>query len=442
MASVFSENLRIHNAEQFKQSIIDVNYPNLYLTIGKATPWSNDSSPPTPNTSINTFYEVWNNMMGAKLITGNDVRHVIPRNNWTSGTVYNTYDHTIDSSALFLPSYKFYVVTTDWNVYKCLSNNNGAPSTVMPTQTKTDGVVKESDNYIWKYMYTVTAEERLRFVTAGYIPVRTLVTDNSSLQWQVQNNAKKGAIEAIKVVSGGSNYRNASTISINITGDGSGAQAVASTNTVSNTINQITVTNPGSGYTYATVSISDATGSGASALTSIPPRGGHGTDPVRELGGSYIMINPRIVNSEGGKITTDNEFRQIAIVADPYIYGTKTTASGSVYNQTTKLTLSTGSSIYYEDEVVYQGGSLSAASFKGTIAAWDSANSIVWLINTEGTPTADVLIGANSAATRYVESITNKELETYTGNLLYIDNIAPIQRAADQTEDFKIIIKF
>jgi hypothetical protein len=52
------------------------------------------------------------------------------------------------------------------------------------------------------------------------------------------------------------------------------------------------------------------------------------------------------------------------------------------------------------------------------------------------------LIGANTGAARFVDSVTNPTLKRYSGNLLYIDNIKPIQRAVDQTEDFKIILKF
>jgi hypothetical protein len=55
---------------------------------------------------------------------------------------------------------------------------------------------------------------------------------------------------------------------------------------------------------------------------------------------------------------------------------------------------------------------------------------------------AGVITGINSAATGYVENITNKELEDYSGNLLYVDNITPLQRADDQTDNFKIVFRF
>jgi hypothetical protein len=41
-----------------------------------------------------------------------------------------------------------------------------------------------------------------------------------------------------------------------------------------------------------------------------------------------------------------------------------------------------------------------------------------------------------------LQSYTERSLEPYSGNLLYIDNTTPIQRADDQTEDFKIVVRF
>lgn len=442
MVAVYSENLRVYNAEQFIKSVSDVGPTNIYLTFGKQTPWANDSVPVQANSSVSAFNEVWKNMIGAKLISGNDIRHAIQRFDWTANTSYAAYDDCLCSILMYRPNVKFYAVTTDWNVYKCLSNSRSSVSTVMPTQTKTDAAVEESDGYIWKYMYTVSAEERLRFTTQNYIPVKTLTVDNNSLQWQVQQNAIEGGIEAIKVLNVGSGYTNPNAVSVIITGDGSGATAVASVNTASNTISKISVTSTGTGYTYADVTISSANGSGAIAKAAISPPRGHGSDPVRELGGSYIILNPRINNIESGKLPIDNEFRQIAIIQDPVVKSTSNIATNSVYSQVYTLTLDYGTTDYVEDEIVYQGSTLDTSYFRGTVVAWDSANSIVRLSNTVGTPQTDPLVGANSAASRYVTSATDKQLKDYSGNLLYINNIAPIQRAIDQTEDFKIVIEF
>ena len=184
MTSAFSENLRIQNAENFKDLVTrQLSNTRIYLTFGKATPWTNENSPDPANTSVNTLNTIWKNMIGAKLLTGNEVRQAIPRNNWTKETVYAAYDDCACSINLFDPNTKFYIVTTDWNVYKCLSNNNGAMSNVMPTQIFTDRAIEESgDGYVWKYMYTIPTADRTRFTTENYIPVKTLAATDGSLQ--------------------------------------------------------------------------------------------------------------------------------------------------------------------------------------------------------------------------------------------------------------------
>lgn len=443
MVAVYSKNLQIFNAEQFKESVSEETGSRLYLTIGRTQAWPNDSVPPQANSSVIASNEVWENMIGSKLITGFDISHVIPRHDWSANTYYDAYDHCTCSINLFDSNTKFYVVTKDWNVYKCLSNNNGKICTVMPTSISTTSTTTEIDGYIWKYMYTISASERLKFTTDNYIPVKTLTINDNSLQWQVQENATEGAIDVIKVINGGNNYTNANNITITITGDGRDAVAVAQVNTVSNTISNIVVTNPGSNYTYATITVSD-TGGGANAVlrAMISPPGGHGSDPLRELGGSYLILNPRISGTEGDIISIDNDYRQLAIMKDPYSYGTKIVASNTVLSQLTVLSLNGVSNEYVEDEVVYQGASPEQASFKGRVVAWDSANSIIKLSNVSGVPTTELLIGQNSGANRFVDSVTNPGLQPLSGQLIYIDNIKPIQRDTDQIEDFKIVLKF
>jgi hypothetical protein len=106
------------------------------------------------------------------------------------------------------------------------------------------------------------------------------------------------------------------------------------------------------------------------------------------------------------------------------------------------LTLNGTSIDYQEDEIVYQGTSLSTATFSGTVLSWDSANSSIKLTNLSGTPSFDLLVGSTTTAQRFVDSITYPELKKYSGELIYTNNLTPISRSEDQTEDFKIVLKF
>lgn len=442
MSSTTFIDLRINNADQFKESVSEPS-PNtkLFLVFGKTDAWANDSSPNIANSSVATVYEVWNNMIGGKRILGGDMSHVIPRINWTSNTVYDAYDDRRDD--LFDSNTKFYVMNSDYSVYKCIANNYGIASTTQPTSVNPSIISTTGDGYVWKYMYTINDAEKLRFTTNEYIPVKTLTTDDGSLQWQVQNTAISGSIDSIIVTGSGNNYTNVSNVTITISGDGTSATAVATLNTTTNTVSSITITDRGSGYSYATVSISDTTiGSGATARAIISPPGGHGSDPLYELGGKNIMIDAKIRYDEEGILPVTNDFRQIALLKDPYVNQTSNVASNIAFVQAMTVVCD-GVDNYAQDETVYQGASLGTASFTGRVVSWNSGTSKLLLINTTGTISlSTTILGSTSFTARVVTSKTDGLLEKHSGRLLYIDNIKPVTRSDDQIEDFQILLKF
>lgn len=441
MSASRSKNLDIFVAKQFKESVSESSSSNVYLTFGRSSGWANEAAPPQANTSVSNFNDIWKNMIGAKRITGNNIRHVIPRINWTSGTVYAAYDDLQDSLVLQSTSNHYYVITSEHNVFKCLSNNGGVPSTIMPNILVTTTHFQTSDGYIWKYMYTLTAEEKLRFLTSTFMPVRTISENDNSQQWLVQENAIDGAIHIINVTSSGNNYT-ANDVVVSIRGDGLYANAFAILNTASNTVQSIIIDNLGYGYTYATVSLESSVGSGATARAIISPPGGHGSDPLSELGGSYLIADIQIKDTENGVLTTHGDYRQISIIEDPLLYSSSNLASVAAASQLTSLSLNGTSVEYMEDEWVYQGANFATSFFKGYVVEWDSSNNIIKLSNTEGVPTKDLLIGANTTAARFVGSITNPTLQPRSGKLLYTDNTIAIQRADDQAEDYKIVLNF
>ena len=143
-------------------------------------------------------------MMSLKKVQTSDVSHVITRFDWANNQFYYQYDD--NSEELF--GRRFYTYTTDNNVYKCIDNNRGANSTVMPTGTGTS-IINTADGYRWKYMYTIDGGEITKFRTADYLPVKTLTANNGSSQWTVQQNAKtsgNGAIFHIKLLANGTGY--------------------------------------------------------------------------------------------------------------------------------------------------------------------------------------------------------------------------------------------
>ena len=131
MTTLVTKNIKINLAEEFIESVSEPASTLLYVTLGKNTPWANDSAPESANDSIFDQNALWNNMIGGKKITGNDVSLVTKRVDWVSNTVYTQYDDRANN--LYNDNVSFYVLTDDYNVYKCLYNNNGSPSTIKPT---------------------------------------------------------------------------------------------------------------------------------------------------------------------------------------------------------------------------------------------------------------------------------------------------------------------
>lgn len=425
-------------AEQIIESVSEVASSNLYLTIGRVTKWANSSIADTPVNTIDENIGIWNNMHFAKKITGNDMSMVTRRIDWTANTVYDAYAHNVDLSAL-----NYYVMTSDFNVYKCLENNNGAQSTVEPTYTGITNTNRTSDGYLWKFLYKVSRAQRLRFLTNEWLPVKKLSMNDGSVQWGVQDSAIGGSIDAIKVTSGGNGFSSNITSTVTISGDGSGAYANAIANSVTNTIQYITVTSRGAGYTWANVSIVSSNTSVANGVTAnviISPPYGHGADPLDELGATGLMINVRLKGTENSLLEVGNDFRQVSLLRDPVVADTGNVASNTIISQVMSITLSGSGGDFDDDEWVYQGASLTSATFKARVIYYN--NNMMEVANISGTIRSTTLIGKTSSASRFVADYTDQPLTPFSGQILYIDNRLPITRASDQTENIQIPIIF
>ena len=425
MASLVTSKFRVHNAQQFAEAFSETSNTVMYLFIGKNTTFPNDNSPPTPvNSTANIEYTPWRDMYAAKRITTSDVTHAIDRYDWTSGTVYDQYD---DQDTDLLED-DFYVMTDEYNVYKCLFNASATASTTKPTGVSTSPFTT-ADGYIWKYMYTVTTAKALKFLTNDYIPVQTLASDGGEDQWDVQTAAVDGGIHVVKVTAGGSGYATAPAVTI--TGDGTGA--TANSTITANVVTSVTITAAGTGYTRASVSFA----SGAAAATAIiSPKGGHGSDAVEELGGKFIMLNVRLDGNESNTFSVANEFRQVGIVRDPYLYGTTTRAVASSFRQSFKYQLSGISGTFTVDETITSGSNTASLIEFTTPSIFTTLPLNLPFANTA------TVTGGTSGATGTIAVITTPGLQPYTGDLLYVENRVPIARADDQIEDVKLVIQF
>ena len=159
------------------------------------------------------------------------------------------------------------MITDEFHVYKCIRtgrDSNGdtvVASTVKPTGTSATLLVETADTggtgrgYIWKYMYTVSYADTIKFVTTDFIPVKTIgqqtelggTADDGTSQWDVENNAIDGGILHVKVTNGGAGYTHYAS-GYTIAGDGSSGGVCTVHVKSDGTISHITVTNNGTGY--------------------------------------------------------------------------------------------------------------------------------------------------------------------------------------------------
>ena len=475
MTAIVTTPFRVVNAENFKS---DVGSQNYYIGIGKGDAWSlttsdtTDTTPFTPVDRIDDIREAYQNMSGLKKVTSSDVAHVVPRNTWTSGTSYIAWDS--DDASIYDKA--FYVITSEYKVYKCIVAGGGS-STIQPVHTTTAVPAAGSDGYVWKYMYTVTVADAEKFLTISYMPVQTLAMSisgstasttlasthanypNQSAQVGSYNDSNAAGIERIEVTAGGSNYSASDVFTVTIDGDGTGATVVDAGVTVSGggAITAIALNAKGTNYTIANITITHnnasggTAGSGATARAVLAPKNGHGTDPVSELGGFYIGLNVQLVGTEDGDIAVGDDFRQVALIKNP------TTPANAAFSASTGrvtrgLQLADGASLsgFTIGEVITSDTGQSGA--KAYLTDIDTTNKRLYYYQNSKTgykafATTDTIKGLDGTPSTAQDLKNSSELiaaevQFGSGQLIFLENRDPVSRSSTQTEDIKLIIEF
>lgn len=236
------------------------------------------------------------------------------------------------------------------------------------------------------------------------------------------------------------------------------------------------------------------------------PKGGHGKDPEAELGGKYLGVSVTFANSESGTIPVANDYRTIGLLKDPLFANVELTiatptgvftdnevvtqansnATGVVSESTTttvtianvtgifvtnqtitgatsgatanvisyvingqtkdfntfdnrqKYTYTAGAGSFQEDETVYQlDVAVANAYYHSNDANYYYLTDLRGVINTGNT-----IIGVNSSATVTLNTRLPSDIVEGSGEVLYIENVDPIERNASQSESIKLILKF
>ena len=529
MPAIVTDQFRILNANNFVESV-ESDQNSYYVFIGLPNPtgepapsslvgygrsegWNDTGTTPAPIDSFSSIAHVGDTAMYGKKIASANIRRIIRRIDWTAGTKYEMYrdDYSPtdtspikDASRLYGANY--YVMNSDFKVYICISNGSTGDnptgnvsqdeptfSDLEPSRAGTSG-----DGYIWKYLYTVSPSDIIKFDSTEYITVPNNWSTSSDSQIKAirengDSSVNNNQIKHIYIEKAGGLYADGLGQEVDIIGDGTGAKARL--DIVGGKIIDATVSAGGKGYSYGLVDLGALQNAShpstlrAKLVPIIPPSLGHGHDIYKELGTDRVLIYARFDDSTKD-FPVDTKFSQVGIVKNPTQVGTSITFTNPTFSSLQSFIFSTISSTspiigeritqtlssgriaqgyvasydketkvlkYFRDRslnystnndqtdysgistagIIYEFES-SASSIKGETSSF-SGN-----INTDFTgittnPTGIKLINLGSS---FSNGLSNNEINKGSGDIVYIDNRPLIARNERQKEDVKIILEF
>jgi hypothetical protein len=355
------------------------------------------------------------------------------------------------------------------------------------------------DGYVWKYLYSISPTDAIKFDSTSYIPIPSdwyTSIKNSPVR---ENASTSGQLKIITVRERGVGVgtANITYTRVPILGDGDGAEATIVVNNDSK-VESVTLSKGGRGYTFGTVDL--LAGGVPTGVTEpsfnviIPPPGGHGSDIYKELGAYSALSYARFENdTENPDFVTGNQFARVGIVENPKAKGTdsllNTDKASALY--ALRLTGVGYSESFFEvDNYITQTVGLGSTAV-GRIVSYDPTTGVLkyWQDRTNSGFSSDgslnpnpiygfrvnrftdqvdfggsldILGGSNNLSINtsfqgvstvlnsktyylgqnFVNGISQPEVEKYTGNMVYVDNRPSITRSSSQKEDVKIILQF
>ena len=389
--------------------------------------YATEDTPPTPLDNQGEKFDIYDEIIAAKRITDQFARGVITRYDWNllaseprfdmykpdySATTTGQVGKQSTTGASSLGAAKFYVVNSNYEVFKCLYNGQFPgqvdPSPVYEPKTTpsagqgtynagtgifteaSDPLVSGSANYIWKYMYTIPTDDVLRFLSTNFMPINL---EGEATRTATEALAVDGSIDIVLVEDRGSGLPNGIHYAP-VLGDGqaAGTPAVVRIVVTGGLIESCEVVDRGAGYTYGSVALDNGatvagrpyglyaeqalttarTGVGGTGALEVvlAPQGGHGSDFELELNAKRVMTNIRLTYAEGsGDFPVDNDFRRIGIIKDPYNWNTTDFAVLDTLNGLYAVKITGASADYVADETItqtLQGG----GTARGTVVSW------------------------------------------------------------------------
>ena len=533
MSAIVTDQFRIFNAGNFVDSVLSDNN-SYYVFLGLSNPGTDptivgfgrtdtwNSSPPAPTDNLQYETQYRSTSLFGKKVNSTNIRRVIRKVDWKSNTPYDMYrqDYSISNMAPVsktgrLYDANYYVVNSDYNVYVCLDNgsfgyegdgtDNYKPGNSKDEPTFTDlepsAAGTSNDGYIWKYLFSISPSDIIKFDSTEYIVVPNDWETSTNSQIQKVREAGDSTInfnqiKTVYIADGGSDYIN-QTATVDILGDGTGAKA--SVTTSNGAVTSVVITAGGTGYTYGMVDLkvfqptdfipADA----ARLIVIIPPSRGHGYDIYKELGADRVLVYARFDDSTKD-FPTDAKFAQVGIIKNPStstaigvtFTGTEYSSLGAIKfdpdNFTDSASIVIGTKItqtknngdvakayvasydsdtgvlkYYQDRSLYYNSTTSdqtdyvgVSSDAKVISFETGTKAINFAGGSPGEEQIEDFTGITTTVgtkeinlgVSFTNGLADPEINKTTGDVIYIDNRKIVTRDDRQKEDIKIILEF
>lgn len=469
---------------------------NYYVFVSRSYPWDDDFNPPDENLTLrDSNHTLRNDVLFAKKLQNGDVSFMIRRIPWVEGEVYVQYDSEIDTTNL-----SYYVINSTNSVYLCLDNNGGVESTSEPTFISTEPAVL-ADGYKWKYLYTLSSSDGNKFSNPTLIPytANTQVEDsfldgeindiivtnpgtdyitNSGLIQEIVSNTvyriESSALNANGAYTGSSVYISAGTGAGSIRGikdytsntsgryieldgalslgisssylisptvkiEGTGSGALAYSEVEDTEIVKINVINTGTLYTDANVSIVANTvyGEDAEARPIVSIIGDNKVKNI--LNTTRLGISIDINGDELGTIPVDINYRQVGIWKNPRTFSNnEVLITSPTFSQVVEFdnSLSGGQPFFDNEEIV---GDLSGTT--GRIVSSSISSSTATVFGASTFTNGETIVGQESGVSAIISNISERDVDKYSGEILYYKNIQPVERSASTNETVRLIIR-
>jgi hypothetical protein len=232
-----------------------------------------------------------------------------------------------------------------------------------------------------------------------------------------------------------------------IEGDGEGASAIATFNETASSITEVRMLESGTGYTDAIARVVDPIGFDPSNVDRddercllrpiISPRGGHGSNIIRELKCKRIGLSIVISSLINAEVPSSGTYSKIAIVKNPEFNDEP--FLGTAFDNRISLVLGSLPSN------LSVGMTVTQENVSGVVHEIDTSSNTIYIVNYDG-PYSNTFVDTLPLQINNVNfdinTINYSPYISKTGSVLIMSDVDQIERTPENSERIKIILDF